>query len=180
MTHEMIENKTHKVANRIVSLHEPKIRPIPQGKVNAPTEFGRKVAFNLVGVKFLFPVYAVHENRSDTEAVEASIKTHERIFGRKPHTMMFDKGGHSPENHDYLKEHGITDGIQYRGSTPPASVAALSEKVRRRFYCRRTLIEARIGTAKAHYGLDRNRYKDDNAPVLITFGLLTMNFMGCI
>lgn len=177
---EMLRTKTHSVADRIVSLHEPKVRPIPRGKVNAPIECGRKVAFNLVGGKFLLPVYAVHENRSDTEAIKASVETHERIFGRKPHTMMFDKGGHAPDNHQYLKEHGILDGIDYRGRTAPSPIDTMSAHTRKRLYCRRTRIEGKIGTAKTHYGLDRNRYKDDNAPVLLTFAILTMNFMNCI
>ncbi len=112
------------------------LRTIPRGKVNAPIECGRKIALNLIGDKFVVPVYAVHENRSDTEAVKASVETHERIFRRKPHTLMFDKGGHSQGNHDRFKEHGIMDGIQYRGSTPPSSIAGLSNKVRRRLYCR--------------------------------------------
>lgn len=177
---EMLRAKTHRVPERIVSLHEPKIRPIPRGKVNAPIEFGRKVALNFIGGKFMVPVYAVHENRSDTEAIKACVETHERIFGRKPHTVMFDKGGHSPSNHEYLKEHGIVDGIDYRGRTPPSPIEAMSRTTRKRLYCRRTQIEGRIGTAKTHYGLDRNRYKDENAPVLLTFALLTMNFMSCM
>ena len=66
------------------------------------------------------------------------------------------------------------------GGTPPAPIDAMSRTTRKRLYCRRTQIEGRIGTVKTHDGLDRNRYKDENAPVLLTFALLTMNFMRCM
>jgi hypothetical protein len=39
----MYTNKTHQVADRIVSLQQPYIRPIQRGKANAPVEFGAKV-----------------------------------------------------------------------------------------------------------------------------------------
>ena len=39
----MYQNKTHKVADRIVSISQPYIRPIVRGKAKAPTEFGAKL-----------------------------------------------------------------------------------------------------------------------------------------
>jgi len=38
----MFDNKTHRVENRIVSIHQPYIRPIVRGKVKTPVEFGAK------------------------------------------------------------------------------------------------------------------------------------------
>ena len=39
----MYENKTHSVAHRIVSIHQPHVRPIARGKATANVEFGAKV-----------------------------------------------------------------------------------------------------------------------------------------
>ena len=39
----MYENNTHKVDNRIVSIHLPFVRPVMRGKAKAPTEFGAKL-----------------------------------------------------------------------------------------------------------------------------------------
>ena len=44
----MLDNKTHMVADRIVSLSQPWIRPIVRGKSKAPTEFGAKISISVV------------------------------------------------------------------------------------------------------------------------------------
>ena len=36
----MYDNKTHQVSDRIVSIHQPYIRPIVRGKAKSPVEFG--------------------------------------------------------------------------------------------------------------------------------------------
>lgn len=43
----MYQNKTHKVADRIVSISQPYIRPIVRGKAKAPTEFGAKLDMSI-------------------------------------------------------------------------------------------------------------------------------------
>ena len=37
------------------------------------------------------------------------------------------------------------------------------------------MIEGKIGTAKQWYGLNRNKYKEDNAKAYTVFGLIAMN-----
>ena len=50
----MYSEKTHSVQNRIVSLSQPHVRPIPRGKVGKPTEFGAKIGIsNVEGYVFL-------------------------------------------------------------------------------------------------------------------------------
>lgn len=44
----MIDNHTHTVADRIVSLAQPWVRPIKRGKAKAPTEFGAKLSLSVV------------------------------------------------------------------------------------------------------------------------------------
>ena len=39
----MYDNKTHSVANRIISLSQPYLRPIVRGKAKSPVEFGVKL-----------------------------------------------------------------------------------------------------------------------------------------
>ena len=48
---EMYENNTHRVDDRIVSLHQPWVRPIVRGKTAVPVEFGAKVALSLSEAK---------------------------------------------------------------------------------------------------------------------------------
>jgi IS5 family transposase len=50
----MYENGTHRVAERMVSIHLPHVRPIVRGKEKAKAEFGSKINVSLVeGYSFL-------------------------------------------------------------------------------------------------------------------------------
>ena len=50
----MYDNKVHSVEDRIVSIHQPHVRPIVRGKTNANVEFGSKIQVSLVnGIAFL-------------------------------------------------------------------------------------------------------------------------------
>jgi IS5 family transposase len=49
-----LTNKTHSVPERIVSIHQPHVRPIVSGKEKAKVEFGSKINVNIVdGYAFL-------------------------------------------------------------------------------------------------------------------------------
>jgi transposase, IS5 family len=45
---EMYQEKKHKVEDRIVSIHQPWVRPIVRGKATADVEFGAKISVSLV------------------------------------------------------------------------------------------------------------------------------------
>ena len=44
----MYDTKTHRVADRIVSISQPHVRPIVRGKEKAEVEFGAKVSVSMV------------------------------------------------------------------------------------------------------------------------------------
>ena len=46
---KMYQQKTHSVEHRIVSIHQPHVRPIVRGKTNANVEFGAKIQVSLMG-----------------------------------------------------------------------------------------------------------------------------------
>lgn len=43
----MYQKNERKVANRIVSVSQPHVRPIVRGKAGSPTEFGAKISLSL-------------------------------------------------------------------------------------------------------------------------------------
>jgi len=171
---QMLSTKMRSVKNRIVSLHEPLIRPILRFKDQHRVEFGQKLGLNLIAGGLLQINHLSHASASDTELVENIISTHHATFGRKPKELIVDRGGHSPNNHALLQRLKITDGIAYRGAIP-SSASPPRPSIRNRMYRQRVVVEGKIGIFKRHYGGDRNRLSDNNAKVWITFGLLTMN-----
>jgi len=51
---EMYKSRSHRIADRIVSIVQPHVRPIVRGKAGAKVEFGAKVSLSLVnGLSFV-------------------------------------------------------------------------------------------------------------------------------
>ena len=51
---EMFRERKHSVANRIVSISQPHVRPIVRGKAAAPVEFGAKISVSVAaGIAYL-------------------------------------------------------------------------------------------------------------------------------
>jgi IS5 family transposase len=171
---ELAIKKAKRIAGRIVSFHAPEIRPIFRGKEKQQTEFGQKVAVSIVGGGLMMSTKLAHDNFSDTTISEISIDRHTKVFNRKPTEFIADRGYHSPQNHEKLKEMGIRDGIQWRGKIPK-KVQTPSAHEGKRMYRQRSVVEAKIGTMKTKYGWSKNYYKDANCGVLVTFGLIAMN-----
>ena len=165
------------IKDRVVSLHEPLVRPIVRGKALKRVEFGRKITFNLIGGTLLQTARVDNGAFSDTEMVPDAIAVHRRTFGRKPSEINADRGAHSPENHACLQREKILDGIQWKGKIPRAADPPPLAP-RKRMERQRSGIEARIGIWKNAYGGQRNTYREANAHVRITFGLLGMNALA--
>jgi IS5 family transposase len=112
---EMIREKTHSVKDRIVSFHEPTVRPIVRGKEGKNVEFGSKAGISVIGGFLGVSHNLSSDNYSDTDIIKDTLKRYEEIRGKPPIEMVGDRGFHSPGNHDLLQEKGIRDGLEYRG-----------------------------------------------------------------
>ena len=130
---EMIRSKTRRMKDRIVSFHEPLVRPIFRGKDSCGTEFGPKLRVSVVGGSLIQSSGVSNDNTSDTKMVRACLKTHRRTFGHDPTELIADRGAHSPKTHALLKRKGITDGIQYRGRIPHHASLAPPATLRRMY-----------------------------------------------
>lgn len=164
------KEKTNIIEDRIVSFHEPGVRPIKRGKDGVKCEFGKKVGFNVIGETLLVTTNLDSNNFDDRILPRKAISKHRKITGRDPTEIIIDRGGDKKLNHKLLEKRRIKDGIQRKGrqKDKPSRV-----QIRQRR--RRSVIEGKIGTAKQWYGLNRNQYKEDNAKAYTVFGLIAMN-----
>lgn len=145
----MYDTKTHSVDDRIVSIHQPHVRPIVRGKSKSKVEFGAKINASLVdGMTFLddFSWDAFNEGTRLKDSVE---KYKERL-GYYPEEVLADKIYCNRENRAYLKEKGII--LRAKPLGRPPKKKALSNQVRPG---ERNPIEGKFGQAKTGYGLDR-------------------------
>ncbi len=103
----MYENHTHQVADRIVSISQPYIRPIVRGKAAAPVEFGAKydVSIDEKGHARLEKISFTPYNES-TVFQDAMERYHKRT-GHYPERALVDKIYRTADNLRFCKEHGI-------------------------------------------------------------------------
>lgn len=151
----MYDTKTHSVEDRIVSIHQPHVRPIVRGKAKSKVEFGSKINISLVdGVTFLddFSWDAFNEGTRLKNSVE---KYKERL-GYYPKEVLADKIYCNRENRAYLKEKGIILKAKPLGRP---SKQALSNQVSPG---ERNPVEGKFGQAKTAYGLDRIKARLSN------------------
>jgi hypothetical protein len=147
---EMFDKKSHSVEHRIVSIHQPHIRPIVRGKSRNKTEFGAKIHLSMVdGYSFLDTISwdAYHEGAHLQEYVE----NYRARFGFYPAKVLADKLYCSRENRKWLKDKNIKLAAKPLGRP---SAKAVEDHVRPG---ERNPIEGKFGQAKNGYGMNRIR-----------------------
>lgn len=142
----MYDSKTHSIANRIVSIHQPHVRPIKRGKKNSDTEFGAKIQTSLMN-GFVFIDQLSWEAFNEGTTLKVSVENYKKRFGYYPQKVLADKIYCTRENRNYLKEKNI----ELRAK-PLGRPRALSNHVRPG---ERNPIEGKFGQAKRGYGLDK-------------------------
>jgi IS5 family transposase len=141
---EMFEAKKHTITDRIVSIHQPHVRPIVRGKTNAKVEFGSKVHISLVdGYAFIDELS--WDAYNEGSHMMAYVEQYRRRFGYYPQEVLADQIYCNRNNRKELKEKGIRLVAKPLGRPPE-----------------RNPIEGKFGQAKTAYGLAnvRARLKD--------------------
>jgi len=149
---EMFEEKKHQVDNRVVSIHQPHVRPIVRGKAKSPTEFGAKIHISMIdGYSFVDTISwdAFHEGNHLPEYVE----NYKRRYGHYPEKVLVDKLYATRQNRKWLKERGIKISAKPLGRPSAKAVANHVSPGER------NPIEGLFGRAKTAYGMNRVRAK---------------------
>ncbi len=143
---EMYNSKVHRIEDRIVSIHQPHVRPIVRGKSQAKVEFGAKIHVSLIdGISFLDELSwdAFNEGSHMMDYIEKY-----RIrFGFYPKEVLADQIYCNRPNRAALKEKGIM-----LLAKPLGRPSAVQKHVSPG---ERNPIEGKFGQAKTAYGLNR-------------------------
>jgi len=143
---QMYKTNTHSIEHRIVSIHQPHVRPIVRGKSQAKVEFGPKIHVSIIdGISFLDELSwdAFNEGSHMIDYVE---KYYQR-FGFYPRELLADQIYCTRVNRAALKNLGIKLLAKPLGR-PSAVQIHLSPG-------ERNPIEGKFGQAKTAYGLNR-------------------------
>ena len=177
---EMYQNRTHTIADRIVSISQPHVRPIIRGKARSKVEFGAKISVSLVN-GFSFVDRISWDNYNESGDLKSQIDDFHDRFGCYPEAVDADQIYRTRENRKYCKENGI------RFSGPPlgrpkkiteANAADLKQEreIHRQDEKDRNAIEGKFGQGKRRFTLGLIMAKlARTSEVVITISFIVMN-----
>lgn len=144
---EMVVENKHRVADRIVNIHQPHVRPIVRGKEKAKAEFGSKIQVSYVDGFSMIERLDWNNFNEGLYLVE-TVENYKKRYGYYPQNVLADKIYCNRENRAYLKEKGIQ--LKAKPLGRPRE-EAVSEHVSPG---ERNPIEGKFGQAKVGYGMN--------------------------
>ena len=148
---QMHEQKTHTVADRIVSISKPYVHPVVRGKIKTFNEFGAKISISLIDGYAFLDKLDWHNYNEGTE-LKHSVEHYYDRLGYYPASVHIDAIYRNRENLAYCKALGIRVSGPKLGR-PPKVVSAKEKKLYRQDARDRVPVEGKLGESKRRYGL---------------------------
>ena len=176
----MYEHRCHRIADRLVSLYQPHVRPIVRGKPQSPAEFGAKLSVSLIdGISHVDTLS--WDAYNETGDLKPQVEAYRRRYGHYPESVHADQIYRSRDNRRYCKEHHI------RLSGPPlgrptqatetnkTTLQALKRQ-RKQDELDRNAIEGKFGQGKRRFTLNRIMAKlAETSEAVIMVSFIVMN-----
>lgn len=167
---EMADQKKHSVADRIVSIEQPHVRPIVRGKAGARVEFGAKIAASLVD-GYVWIESMQWDSFNEATTLQASVEAYKQRFGYYPAVIQADKIYRNRENLSYCKEHGIRLSGPKLGRPSKVQNEAVDRKQERQDAAERNAIEGKFGKGKRKFPYECRRPRQ---PYTLLYPLLKL------
>lgn len=155
----MYDKDVHSCPERIVSIYQPHVRPIPRGKLKSQVEFGAKLGVSLDDGFARIDTFswdAYHEAADLTKQVEA----YKELHGHYPELVLVDKIYATRENRKWLKERGIRITAPPLGRKPvKTKQTPYQKRKKKQEAAERNHIEGKFGQGKNGYNLNQIRAK---------------------
>lgn len=170
----MYENKVHTVADRIVSISQPYIRPIVRGKAKSPTEFGTKLDLSVDDNGMARIERQSFDAYNESDVLIGAVENYRKRTGHYPERVLADKIYRNRNNLAFCRLHGI------RLSGPALGRPKKNPKIdRKQEYCDavdRIEVERSFSLAKRCFGLGLIRAKlDTTTRSSIVLSIIAMN-----
>ena len=152
---ELYDDKKQSVADRIVSISQPHIRPIVRGKASAKTEFGAKISISLVDGWSFVDTISFDAYNEGTELQE-QINKYKKRFGYYPESVHADQIYRNRKNRIFCKDLKIRLSGPKLGR-PTKDEEKLIEQRQQEYVDNgvRNAVEGRFGVGKRRYSLDK-------------------------
>ena len=173
---EMLDRKSHRIDRRIVSLHQPHVRPIVRGKAGRETEFGAKLTASLENgyTRIERLSWEAYNEASDLQSI---CERYKERNGHYPEAVLADKLFRNRENLRYCAEHGIRlSGPKLGRPTKVIDPELLKQQLADNSV--RNAIEGKFGQCKRRLGLGRvMARRKDSSETVIAITILTVNLI---
>lgn len=103
---EMYRTKRKSIAERLVSISQPHVRPIVRGKASARTEFGMKLSISVVDGWSMIERLSWNNYNEGGDLVR-DIERYRERYGSYPESVHADKRYRTRENRKWCKDRGI-------------------------------------------------------------------------
>lgn len=152
---QMFESKTKRIDQRIVSIHQPHIRPISRGKLHAKTEFGAKISISLIdGMAYLDRLSWNAYNESTDLVMQA--EKYLKRYGYYPESIHADQIYRTKSNRQFCTDKGIRLSGPALGRPPKdESIRQAQKDICRQDEIDRIPVEGKFGQVKRGFGLSR-------------------------
>lgn len=180
---EMYRLKVKRCDHRIVSIHQPHVRPIKRGKANKATEFGAKLSVSLSASGIASVDHISWDAFHEGSDLPVQVEAYKQQYGYYPQSVLGDTIYGTRENRRYLKEKGIRFSGKPLGRPPQMTEENRVEfkklqKQRREDYRQRIPVEGKFGQGKNGYNLNYIRAKTARtSEAWINSIFLVMNLM---
>lgn len=152
----MYKNGKHSIADRIVNIYQPQVRPIVRGKEKAQVEFGSKLGVSLQNgfARINTLSWDAYNESSD---LQMQVEKYKETNGFYPEVVITDKIYGTRENRNWLKERGIRFSGKPLGRPPVIPVTPYQKRKQKIENGIRNQIEGKFGQGKNAYGLSKIR-----------------------
>ena len=155
----MYKSRSHRCDDRIVSIHQPHVRPIVRGKAGSQTEFGSKISVSLVdGIARVD--HLSWDAFNESHDLQEQAEKYKTRYGYYPEVVLADGIYGTRANRKYLQDRGIRFGGKPLGR-PPKQTDQNAEQLKRlkkqsrQDVLDRIPIEGKFGQGKNGYRLNR-------------------------
>lgn len=147
---EMHSNRTHSTLNRIVSIHQPHVRPMVRGKAGSDVEFGSKIGICVHnGLTYLD--HLSWDSYNETEDLKTSAENYKKRNGYYPAKINADQIYITRVNRNWCKDNNILLNGKPLGRPTEQTKERIKEL--RKGVGERNCVEGKFGQAKRWYGM---------------------------
>ena len=180
---QMFDERTHRCESRIVSIHQPWVRPIVRGKQHKPTEFGAKINVSMDEDGLSRVDHSSWEAFNESQDLKEQVEAYKHRYGYYPEVVLADPIYGTRDNRAYLKSLGIRYGGKPLGrprkaTKENAEQLKAEKKQRTEDYRQRIPIEGKFGQGKGGYRLNYIRARrSDTSQAWVNGLFFVMNLL---